>query len=156
MEPIIIDKIAEELIQYHPLLTINLPHTDARFLDEELLLFGNASRNFLVEFLYSIKEQDFLPMGQFCHIFIPNYVYVPPEVLHEYGLDMDYRSVKFSVLWTHLYQARTLACHTATETMDLRDVLSQLHHDLPWIQLLRSSNVPKTFPFDDLDVLHNF
>jgi hypothetical protein len=81
---------------------------------------------------------------------------VPPEVLHEYGLDMDYRSVKFSVLWTHLYQARTLACHTATETMDLRDVLSQLHHDLPWIQLLRSSNVPKTFPFDDLDVLHNF
>jgi hypothetical protein len=36
-----------------------------------------------MEFLDSIKEEDFLPMGRFCHIFIPNYIYVPPEVLQE-------------------------------------------------------------------------
>jgi hypothetical protein len=92
-------------------------------------------------------------MGRFCHIFIPNYVYVPPEVLQEYGLDIDLRSVEFSVVWRRLYRARTLACTTVTDTIDLSDVMAQLRHDVPWIQILRSNNVQKTFPFDDLDVL---
>ncbi len=59
LEPIF-DKTKEEWIQYYPLLTIN----DARFLDEELLLFSKVNWNFPMEFLDSIREEDFLPMDR--------------------------------------------------------------------------------------------
>ena len=45
-----------------------------------------------------------------------------------------------TILWRRLYQARMLALHNVTDTMDLRYVLSQPHLDVPWIQLHSLTN----------------
>ncbi len=61
---LIIDKTAEEWMQFYPLLTINLPHDEARFLNKELL-FGKANWNFPAEFLDSIATSSSTTMSMY-------------------------------------------------------------------------------------------
>jgi hypothetical protein len=69
---------------------------------------GASTRHIGIErFMIWIEESDFAPNGRFSHIFIPNYVYVPTEVLTKLKkITLNVTDVYYHVLWHKLYTAR--------------------------------------------------
>jgi hypothetical protein len=58
-------------------------------------------------FLNWIAAEDFNPTGRFSHIFIPKYVYVPPEILTKLGkVTLCVTDVHYHIIWYKLYRSR--------------------------------------------------
>ena len=147
----VVDFDTEGWKQFFPTLMIHMPPCQARWLEEELLNYGNVKMDVDAQILDSIEMDDFLPNGRFSHIHIPRYQYVPPEVLTILGLPLQLSPYAFNSVWRRLYVHRF---HAGFEFENVYDLSAHLRgiEDIPWIDLLRSSRIAKTFYFDALDI----
>ncbi len=61
-------------------------------------------------FLNWIGAEDFSPNGRFSHVFIPNYLYVPTDILTDTGkVALCVTDVHYYLIWYKLYRARRAA-----------------------------------------------
>jgi hypothetical protein len=106
-------------------------------------------------FLVWIKPMDFAPIGRFSHIFIPNYVYVPTEILTQLKkITLRVTDVHYHILWYQLYRAR----RTAAEAYQLQHKElkpSEWIEASPWVHILEDVKVAKPSYTEHLDVLQN-
>jgi hypothetical protein len=106
-------------------------------------------------FLNWIGPEDFAPHGRFSHVFIPNYVYVPTDILTEIGkVALCVSDVHYHLIWYKLYRARRAAA----------DAYQLQHKELkpyewieasPWVNILEDVTVAKPCFTEHLDVLQN-
>jgi hypothetical protein len=106
-------------------------------------------------FINWIGAEDFAPHGRFSHVFIPNYVYVPSDILTEIGkVALCVTDLHYHLIWYKLYRARRAAA----------DAYHLQHKELkpyewieasPWVNILEDVTVAKPRFTEHLDVLQN-
>ncbi len=96
---------------------------------------------------FHISEQDFLPDGKYAHVFIPNYVYIPAEILKDWSpMALPPTSTEYYALWYKLYKKRRDAAdHLEWNPTPVRAPTS------PWVKLLQNRDVVKPLYFENLD-----
>ena len=97
-----------------------------------------------------IKVEDFMPNGRLSHIYIPNYVYVPPMAAEIITGIRSIESKDINILWRRMHQARGKAAvllnmvENIWEESGKADPLPDLTSI--WRQVLKQSKT-KEYPF---------
>ena len=76
---------------------------------EKLIMTDSIFSQTMMDPKCQIKVADFLPFGRLCHIFIPNYVYVPPLAAEIVTRVRELSSKDCQLLWRRMHHARSRA-----------------------------------------------
>ena len=121
---------------------------------EKLIMTDSLFSQSLLDPNCEVEVGDFLPNGRLCHIFIPNYVYVPPMAAQILTGLREVKSKEIHLLWRRLHQMRSRAATVMNLSSDVwkdrdtTDPLPQL--DSPWRKEIRKSKTTE-FPLHNID-----
>jgi hypothetical protein len=106
-------------------------------------------------FIDWIAAEDFGIHGRFNHVFIPNYVYLSPDILTAIGkVTLNVTDVHYHLIWQKLYRAR----QAAAAAYQLQHKELKPHEWIeasPWVNILEDVQVAKPCFTEHLDVLQN-
>ena len=146
-------KTPEEWTSFFRRMSIRLPVTVSDEITQSILIEGNMREGISIDLMSTITPQDFLSGGKYAHVFIPNYVYIPPDITADLNFTYERLHNHYFILWRRLYAARFEA-----QKLLERELLKQLKtaHETkgcPWIDLLLDYDIAKSFHFDEIDIL---
>ena len=146
-------KTVEEWDYFNRRMCLRLPTTVSDEITQSIMIEGNMREGVGLDIVSSITCHDFLPGGRFAHIFIPNYVYIPPEISAIVNFTYERLHNHYFIIWRRLYAARWEAQKflRSNYKQHLENVPEAA--TCPWIQLLLNQDVVKTFPFEDIDII---
>jgi hypothetical protein len=102
-----------------------------------------------------IAAEDFGIHGRFYHVFIPNYVYLPKDILTAIGkVTLNVTDVHYHLICQKLYRAR----QAATAAYQLQHTERKPYKWIeasPWVNILEDVQVAKPCFTEHLDVLQN-
>jgi hypothetical protein len=106
-------------------------------------------------FINWIAAEDFGIHGRFNHVFIPNYVYLPKDILTAIGkITLNVTDVHYHLIWQKLYRARQEAA-AAYQLQHKELKPSEWIDASPWVNILEDVQVAKPCFTEHLDVLQN-
>ncbi len=106
-------------------------------------------------FIDWISAEDFGIHGRFNHVFIPNYVYLPTDILTAIGkVTLNVTDVHYHLIWQKLYRARQAAA--AAYQLQHKELKPyEWIEASPWVNILEDVKVAKPCFTEHLDVLQN-
>jgi hypothetical protein len=106
-------------------------------------------------FINWISAEDFGINGRFNHVFIPNHVYLPADILTAIGkVTLNVTDVHYHLIWQKLYKARRAAA-TAYQLQHTELKPHEWIEASPWVNILEDVQVAKPCFTEHLDVLQN-
>ena len=86
---------------------------------EKLIMTDSIYSQTMMDPKCQIEVADFLPFGRLCHIFVPNYVYVPPLAAELVTGVRDLSAKDRQLLWRRMHHARNRAATLMAMSNDL-------------------------------------
>ena len=125
---------------------------------EQLIMTDTIYSQTMMDPKCKITVSDFMPNGRLAHIFIPNYVYVPPLAVEIITGVRTILTKDLHLLWRRMHQARGRAATLMNMSTDIWDDSNQ-ENPLPHLQTLWRSEIQKSkeleTPFSNIDELQH-
>ena len=124
---------------------------------EKLILTDTIYAQSIMDPNCKIEVADFLPGGRLCHVFIPNYVYVPPMAAQILTGVRNIQTKDLHLLWRRMFLAKTQAATLTNMSdpwsdSDVPDPLPELV--TPWRTEIQNAKTTE-FPLHNLDEIQH-